>query len=121
MKRNLFIEEYIEEIEEDLSVDYEHLGWYLDDKTNIKVYHKYVAKDLEVGKIYEFTFEDDQDSDTYDYVVVKKNDDGTYLLCEKYGGYSGKLYAVRNRNLLCECWKICNVKDELGFDLSEWM
>lgn len=117
MKKNLLIEEHVE-VEEDQTPysDYEILERYCDDKTNILIYHMRIEKDLELGKLYDFTFEDDRDSNTYIYKVLKKNDDGTYFLCEEY---NGKMYAARNR--IGNPWKICDVEKELGIDLGRMM
>lgn len=119
MEPNLFIEEYKEE-EEILPVYHENLDCYCDDETNILVTRMRVGQNLEVGKIYTFTFEYEDDESEYDFLIIRKDDDGSYLMCQKYGGYQGKIYSVSNKALISS-QIICNVKDKLGLDLSEWM
>lgn len=121
MKYNLFIEEYVEDYEEDedTSVDYKNIGVYRDEATHILIYNMMINQNLEVGKRYEFTFGNHDEETTYIYRVMKACDDGTYLLCEQY--YNDKLYAEHNKNLLGDGWRTCDAKDEFELDLSEWI
>lgn len=115
----LYIEEHIEE-EEPNDIGYKLLTAYCDEETNVLIRRMKINANLEIGKLYDFDYVDDWDEDStlYIYKPLKRLEDGSYLLCEEYGG---KIYAISSKRLLGDGWVICNIKNELRLDLSEWM
>lgn len=116
MERKLYIEKWRPEAEQ-RDIKYEHIGYYLDKKTGIAVYTKKIQADLEVGQLYELTFEDYNDIDTYTYLILKRENDLYYMSEFLEGIY--ELYAP-NPKYLGDAWVKCDVKEELGIDLSDW-
>lgn len=116
MERKLYIEKWRPEAEQ-RDIKYEHVGYYLDKKTGIAVYTKKVQADLEVGQLYELTFEDNNDIDTYTYLILKRENDLYYMSEFLEGIY--ELYAP-NPKYLGNAWVKCDIKETLEIDLSEW-
>ena len=113
--RKLTIEKWKPECMEPQGVDYENIGYYFDTTHRICVFVKKIQYDLEVGQVYEFTYEDENDVDGYDYLILKKDGD-TYYMVEYYG----RIIDEKNERLLGDVWVKCDVKEKLDIDLEEW-
>lgn len=111
--KKLYIEE-VKEIEEPKDINYERLSFIYDLNTNIGVQMIRIQKELEVGKIYEFTYEDCSDIDAYDYIVLKKVDD-VYYIAEYYHGK----FIRTKESLLADVWIKCNIKEKYGVDIEQ--
>lgn len=112
----LYIDTHKEEVEEVVPKDirFKNLGYFFDKRSKIGIQKKYIECDLKVGFAYDFTYEGCNDTDTYCYVVLKRNGN-IYYIAEYYG----KFYED-NETLLGDCWIKCDVKEELGIDIDEW-
>ena len=113
--RKLTIEKWKPEFMEPQGIDYENVGYYFDTTHRICVFVKKIQYDLEVGQVYEFTYEDENDVDGYDYLILKKDGD-TYYMVEYYG----RIIDEKNERLLGDVWVKCDVKEKLDIDLEEW-
>lgn len=100
--------------EDDNGIRFENLGYFYDIKNNICIQKKYIECDLEVGLVYDFTYEDDLDTDTYSYIVLKK-DENIYYIAEYYDRF-----CECGEGRLGDCWTKCDVKEELGIDIEDW-
>ena len=98
------------------NICFEHLGCFYDINSKVGIYKMYIEYDLKVGCIYDFTYEDVNDSDTYEYLILKKEENHVYYLAEYY---CGKFYQFKEV-LLGECWVKCNAKEELRIDIDKW-
>lgn len=97
------------------NICYEGLGFYYDIKHKIGVEKRKIMADLEVGIIYDFIYEGSNDTDLYNYVVLKR-DGNIYYIAEYYNDF---FYEMQER-YLGDCWIKCDVKETLGIDLNEW-
>lgn len=111
--KKCYIEEHNPKMETK-EIRIEWLDSFFDIKTRIGVKKCYIETDLKVGSIYEFTFEDYNDCDSYDYVVLKK-EENIYYIAEYYNGF----YKYKE-NCLGNGWIKCNVEQELGINLVKW-
>jgi len=110
--RNLFIEEWKEDEEESSKINYEHLENFYDTLFHVPVYKKRIDAELTIGKLYNFTFENNDDSTTYTYLIIRKDSDNIYYMVEYYEG----IYHIQPGLLGENCIK-CDVLNELGIDL----
>lgn len=110
----LTIEEHVEEPQEKF-IEHEWLAYYYDEKTGIPIERMLIKENLEIGKVYDFTFDNGEDVDTYCYKVIKKIVENEYLLAEYYG----KLYRCKKEKLVLEKWIICDMQKEFGINLLE--
>lgn len=69
---------------------------------------------MKVGFVYDFTYEDYNDTDTYYYVILKR-EGNIYYIAEYYN----RFYQYKE-TLLGDCLVKCDVKKELGIDIEEW-
>ena len=95
-------------------VRFSSLGWFYDVKTKIGVYKKRIKTELKVGEIYDFTFDNGNDVDTYTYLIVKRTNDVYYMI-----EYYNTPYKLEEWQLTDE-WEKCDVKEKLGIDLSQY-
>lgn len=111
--KKLTIEEWKPKIELE-SIEYKWMKAYWDISTHIAIHRIKINKILEVGKKYDFTFEDDNDEDTYTYLVLRKESDSEYLIVEAYG----VLISLHEWQLGGN-WKKCDILKTLNLDLKE--
>lgn len=111
--KKLYIEAHKEDIEPK-DIRFENLGYFFDIKSGIGVQKKYIEADLKVGFVYDFTYEDYNDTDTYYYVILKR-EGNIYYIAEYYN----RFYQYKE-TLLGDCLVKCDVKKELGIDIEEW-
>ena len=111
--KKLYIEAHKEDIEPK-NIRFENLGYFFDIKSGIGVKKKYIESDLKVGFVYDFIYEDYNDTDTYCYVILKR-EGNIYYIAEYYD----RLYQCKE-TCLGDCWVKCDVKKELGIDIEEW-
>ena len=111
--KKLYIETHKEDIESK-DIRFENLGYFFDTKSGIGVQKKYIETDLKVGFVYDFTYEDYNDTDTYCFVILKR-EGNIYYITEYYD----KLYQYKE-TCLGDCWVKCDVKEEFGIDIEEW-
>ena len=111
----LYIEE-VKEIKEPKGIDYERLDFLYDLNTNIGIQVIRIQKELEVGKIYEFTYDDHIDIDVYNYIVLKRVDDIYYIA--QY--YHGKFVRTKE-SLLADVWVKCNIKEKYDIDIKQML
>ena len=118
--RKLFIEFHKINYNKTRNINFENLAWIYDINTRVVIFKKYIEADLKVGMIYDFTYGDesdlDDDSDTYTYVVVKK-ENNIYYLAEYY---CNKFYKLQEK-YLGEGWIKCDVEKEFGVDLKNFV
>lgn len=74
----------------------------------------YIESDLKVGFVYDFTYEDYNDEDTYCYVVLRR-EGNIYYISEYYDRFYQYQEVCLGRG-----WVRCDVKAELGIDIEEW-
>lgn len=110
----IYIEPYKEEIDIAPVNNFKYLDWYYDEDKCIIVGRIYVEKDLQVNGIYQFTYEDNDDSNVYIYLILKKEDDNIYYMTKYYD----KLVRIKKKSLGPKV-KICNIKEELGIDVDK--
>lgn len=113
--KKLHIEEHKEKDCEEMGVKYKNIGYFYDTKHHIGIYKKQIDYELQVGTVYDFTFDNWEDIDTYCYIVLKKDKD-IYYLAECY---NKTLYRI-NEKYLTEAWIKCDVREWLGIDIDEW-
>lgn len=97
------------------NICYERLDLYYDIKHKIGVEKRKIMADLEVGVIYDFIYEGSNDTDLYNYVVLKR-DGNIYYIAEFYNDF----FYEKQERYLGDCWIKCDVKETLGIDLDEW-
>ena len=114
MKKKLYIEHCKKEEHEPESIRFENLGYYYDLQHKIGIQKKSIFADLKIGLVYDFTYEDYNDTDTYSYIVLKK-EENIYYIAEYYNGF-----CETKESCLGDCWTKCNVKETLDINLSEW-
>ena len=111
--KKLYIEAHREDIEPK-DIRFENLGYFFDIKSGIGIQKKYIESDLKVGFVYEFTYEDYNDTDTYCFVILKR-EGNIYYIAEYYN----RFYQYKE-TCLGDCWVKCDVKEEFGIDIEEW-
>ena len=111
--KKLYIEAHKEDIEPK-NIRFENLGYFFDIKSGIGVQKKYIEADLKVGFVYDFTYEEYNDTDTYCFVILKR-EGNIYYIAEYYN----RFYQYKEE-CLGDCWVKCDVKEELGIDIKEW-
>ena len=111
--KKLYIEAHKEDIELK-DIRFENLGYFFDIKSGIGVQKKYIEADLKVGFVYDFTYEDYNDTDTYCFVILKR-EGNIYYIAEYYN----RFYQYKE-TCLGDCWVKCDLKEELGIDIEEW-
>ena len=111
--KKLYIETHKEDIESK-DIRFENLGYLFDTKSGIGVQKKYIETDLKVGFVYDFTYEDYNDTDTYCFVILKR-EGNIYYIAEYYN----RFYQYKE-TCLGDCWIKCDLKEELGIDIEEW-
>lgn len=112
-KRKLYIDVH-KEYEEPKDIQFEKLGYFFDKKSRIGVIKIHLKCNLKVGTVYDFTYENDEDSDIYCYLVLKK-EGYVYYITEYYNGF----YETEEAKL-GDVWEKCSVKEKLGIDLENW-
>lgn len=90
------------------------MGYFFDKKSRIGVIKIHLKCNLKVGTVYDFTYENDEDSDIYCYLVLKK-EGYVYYITEYYNGF----YETEEAKLV-DVWEKCSVKEKLGIDLENW-
>jgi len=111
--RKLYISIHEEDVEQK-DVKFENLGCFFDKESRIGVQKIYIEYDLKVGIVYDFTYEDYNDIDTYYYLVLKKKEN-VYYIAEYYD----KFYKYDEMSL-GNSWEKCNIKEKLGIDIEKW-
>lgn len=111
--KKLYIETHKEDIEPE-DIRFENLGYFYDIKNRICIHKKYIEYDLKVGFVYDFTYEDYNDTDIYSYVVLKK-EGNIYYIAEYYNKF-----IQCEEKYLADAWVKCDVKEELGINIKEW-
>lgn len=111
--KKLYIDTHKEDVEAK-DIRFENLGYFFDTKNGIGIQKKYIEYDLKVGFVYDFTYEDYNDIDTYCYVVLKR-EGNIYYIAEYYNKF-----CEYRETQLGDCWIKCDVKEELGIDIEEW-
>lgn len=111
--RKLYISIHEEDVEQK-DVKFENLGCFFDKESRIGVQKIYIEYDLKVGIVYDFTYEDYNDIDTYYYLVLKK-EENVYYIAEYYD----KFYKYDEMSL-GNSWEKCNIKEKLGIDIEKW-
>lgn len=98
-----------------LEVNYKQLEWLYDIKHNIGVRKMQIDYNLQVGYVYDLTFEKriNEDSSCFSFIILKKEDNNVYYLAEFYNGHFYKM----SEDSLGKSWKKCNVQD-YGVDLN---
>lgn len=109
----LYIKEPKEYIEPE-NIRFESLESFFDIKSGICIQKMYIEANLEVGFVYDFTYEDYDDSDTYSFVILKR-EGNIYYITKYYGNF-----CQQEERYLGDCWVKCDVKDEIGIDVEEW-
>ena len=102
------------EYNEPNDIRFENLGYFFDKESRIGIKKIYIECDLEVGFVYDFTYEDYNDTDTYSYKVLKK-DGCIYYIAEYYD----RFYEYEETEL-GDVWEKCNIKEKLGIDIEKW-
>lgn len=113
--KNLYIKIHREEIVSE-DVYFKRLGYFYDINSNVGIHKFYIEYDLKVGYIYDFTYEDVNDSDTYEYLILKKEENNIYYIAEYY---NDKFYQYNEKNL-ADCWIKCDIKKELEINIDKW-
>lgn len=120
MKKRLYIEECHKGIATRSVcknyIDYSHMGFYYDKDTSIGIIEMYLDTDLNVGKIYTFTFEDNNDTNIANYMVLCKNNK-IYCIAEYY---VNEFYRYRKTHL-GDMWMKCDAFKALGINRDEWI
>ena len=111
--KKLYIEAHKEDAEPK-DIRFENLGYFFDVKSGVGIQKKYIESDLKVGFVYDFTYKDYNDTDTYCYVILKR-EENIYYIAEYYN----RFYQYKETHL-GDCWVKCDVKEELGIDIEEW-
>ena len=111
--KKLYIETHKEDIESK-DIRFENLGYFFDIKSGIGVQKKYIESDLKVGFVYDFTYEDYNDTDTYCFVILKR-EGNIYYIAEYYD----RFFQYKEM-YLGDCWVKCDIKEKLGIDIEEW-
>lgn len=111
--KKLYIEAHKEDIETK-DIRFENLGYFFDIKSGIGVQKKYIEADLKIGFVYDFTYEDYNDTDTYCFVILKR-EGNIYYIAEYYNRF-----CQYKETYIGDCWVKCDVKKELGIDIEEW-
>ena len=114
-KRQLTIQEHNPKFETK-ELDWNWKNGYYDLKTGILVRELFVEQDLKPNVVYEFTFEDDEDTDVYYYVVLKKLIKNKYLVSEFY---YNDFYSIKNKKYLGDGWIFVeNFEEEFCIDFD---
>lgn len=115
-KPNLYIREYRDEPSR---VKYKTINRYYDINSGICIYKMTIEQNLIVGKVYDFKYEkiEDGESNTYCYIVLRKEDSNIYYITEFYP-YHG--FIIVDEKSLLPQWIKCDVEKELGINLNEW-
>lgn len=111
--KKLYIEVHKEDVEPK-DIKFENLGYFFDVKSCVGIQKKYIEADLKVGFVYDFIYEDYNDTDTYCFVILKR-EENIYYIAEYYN----RFYQYKETHL-GDCWVKCNVKEELGIDIEKW-
>lgn len=121
MEKRLYIDEYKRGVVS-ISVsknyiDYDHVGFFYDKDTSIGIIEMYLDTDLNVGRIYTFTFEDNNDTNIANYMILKKIKNKIYHIAEYY---DGEFYKYRETHL-SDMWMKCDAFKTLGINRDEWI
>ena len=111
--KKLYIETHKEDIESK-DIRFENLGYFFDIKSGIGIQKKYIEADLKVGFVYDFTYENYNDTDTYCFVILKR-EENIYYIAEYYDRF-----CQYKETYIGGCWVKCDVKEEFGIDIEEW-
>lgn len=114
--RKLSIKEYDPKPEHEIKWSWGK--FYYDKKTGICIRTLFVDDTVQLVKnpIYELTFEDGEEEDTYHYVVLKKIGDVKYLVAEFYGW---EFYKIKP-GLLGKGWVVLeDAEEKFGIDFGE--
>lgn len=78
-----------------------------------------IEQNLIVGEVYDFEYEkiEDGESNTYYYIVLRKEDSNIYYVTEFYP-YHG--FIIVDEKSLSPQWIKCDVEKELGINFNEW-
>ena len=115
-KKNNNLNDEFDSLEKDSQeVSYERLGYYYDISTGICVMKMQLSCDLEIGGIYDFVFEKENNIIVATKIILKKEDNNVYYVADYYG----KLIQTKHE-FLSSCWLDCNVLEECGIDLEDW-
>lgn len=114
MSKNKLYIDVRKEYEEPKDIQFEKLGYFFDKKSRIGVIKIHLKCNLKVGTVYDFTYENDEDSYTYCYLVLKK-EGYVYYIAEYYNGF----YEMEEAKL-GDVWEKCSVKEKLGIDLENY-
>ena len=98
-----------------LALKFKQLDWLYDTKHNVGVRKMQIISDLQVGYVYDFTFEQkcNEDASTYSLIILKKEENNIYYLAEFENG----AFCKTSENSLHKNWKKCNISD-YGIDLD---
>jgi len=116
-EKQLYITPHIEEVEKE-DIKFEKINSIYDVDHNICIHIRKVDTELNVGVVYDFTFENYDDEDTYQYLILKKDND-VYYMTEYYG----KFIQIKE-NYLGDSWEKYTseeIKNKFGIDMDEWM
>lgn len=106
------------------AVEYNVDGCFYDRGLHICVLRVHLAKKLKEGRLYDFTYvpvyasgeEDEDDANTYEYVVLKQAEEDVYYITEYYG----KFIHVKETQLAGDRGVFVDLKQDLGIDLSKF-
>lgn len=112
--KELFIEEVKTEVEQN-GINYEYITNYWDIVHKICVRKIRLDKQLEIGKLYAFNYVDNNNDDTYHYIVLKIEDSNVYYIAEYYDG----LISTKENYLVENTWVKCNM-NERGVNLKDY-
>lgn len=98
-----------------LELKFKQLEWLYDTKHNICIRKMQIEYNLQVGYVYDFTFEEkeNEESSTYSFIVVKKEENNIYYIAE----FENNNYCTISENRLGKIWKKCDIA-EYGVDLD---
>lgn len=103
-----------EHIENSAPIDNEFIELYFDPVLKIGVEKIYIDKDLQLGEVYEFKFGEEYESNAYDYIILKREDNNIYYISQ----YNGNELYKYTESLLGEKWIKCDIKDTLKIDID---
>lgn len=107
-KPNLYIQEHRNEPSR---VKYKTINRYYDINNGICIYKMMIEQNLIVGKVYDFEYEkiEDGESNTYCYIILKKEDSNIYYVTEfyPYNGFIIENEVKRLREQIV-CTGFCN-------------